>query len=51
MALDIKCPMCGLERPDGDHTYECVECGGEGFDCCVPGNHALCNECAGLNED
>jgi hypothetical protein len=44
-----KCTHCGMEFPDRDAktepVYVCVGCGAEGFDCCVPGNNALCNEC------
>lgn len=40
------CPSCGLERDKKDaHVYICVQCDKEGFDCCVPGNHAICLEC------
>ena len=43
------CPNCGLEFPDRDFdkepTYHCVECGVEGYDCCVPGNNTRCVEC------
>ncbi len=43
------CPGCGVTYPERNpHTepvYECVECGKEGFDCCVPGTGAICMEC------
>lgn len=43
------CPNCGSEYPERDAAkepeYVCIECGKEGFDCCVPGNNSLCNEC------
>lgn len=34
---EVRCPNCGLERAKGEPVYECVDCGKEGFDCCVPG--------------
>ena len=43
----VECPNCGEERekdPD-DGLYECVRCGAEGYDCCVPGTRAICNDC------
>lgn len=43
----VECPLCGLERekdPD-DGLYECSNCGAQGYDCCIPGNDALCEEC------
>lgn len=43
------CPMCGSQFDNRDAekepVYECVDCGGEGFDCCVPGNHSRCINC------
>lgn len=43
------CPNCGSEYPERDienePVYECTQCGIEGFDCCVAGNNALCEEC------
>lgn len=46
-----KCPMCGLERDEGEATYMCVGCGSEGFDCCVPGNNAICFDCEKKDDD
>jgi len=45
-----QCPNCGLEREknfadDPEPIYTCVECGKQGFDCCVAGTHTICNEC------
>ncbi len=44
-----KCQMCGAEYPERDAKdeteYECVECGGVGYDCCVPGTRAICTNC------
>ena len=50
MSQDIAtCPNCGLESPDrsadDEPVYVCVECGMEGYDCCVPGKNAKCVEC------
>jgi hypothetical protein len=43
------CDFCGAEYPERDaakeYEYTCVGCGRTGYDCCVPGNHALCVEC------
>jgi predicted RNA-binding Zn-ribbon protein involved in translation (DUF1610 family) len=50
-----KCPMCGLEFPNRDAkteaVYSCVECGAEGYDCCVPGNNAFCPDCGDSDDD
>lgn len=48
--LETICPSCGNERPEGDAVYECVDCGLEGFDCCVAGRNALCESCATKRE-
>jgi queuine/archaeosine tRNA-ribosyltransferase len=44
------CPCCGMEfenrNPATETVYTCVHCGVEGFDCCIPGNNARCNECS-----
>jgi len=49
------CPACGVEYEDRDADdepeYECVRCGLVGYDCCVPGNNSICNDCEGLEED
>ena len=43
---EVECEMCGMPRdPTGESVYVCVNCGGEGFDCCVPGNNAICANC------
>ena len=49
----IECPNCGLERSDDpdDELYECVACGAEGYDCCVPGNNAICTDCEDEREN
>lgn len=42
------CPNCGMdfkERDQDEPVYRCQICGIEGFDCCVPGNNAICFEC------
>lgn len=48
-AAPATCPKCGLEFEDRDPAtepvYECAVCGAEGFDCCVPGNNAVCEDC------
>lgn len=45
------CPSCGDIRIVEDaHLYTCVDCLKEGFDCCVPGNHAICLECEEAQE-
>jgi predicted RNA-binding Zn-ribbon protein involved in translation (DUF1610 family) len=45
------CPNCGTEYPERNYqeekTYTCTRCGLEGYDCCVPGNFAVCTECEG----
>jgi hypothetical protein len=43
----ITCPMCGSTYPEREPEapYTCMECGGEGLDCCVPGNNAICVNC------
>lgn len=42
----IACPACGEKRDVLDaHLYTCVDCEKQGFDCCVPGSHAICLEC------
>ena len=47
-----KCPNCGLESVDENPaTYECSECGVEGFDCCVPGTNSLCSDCEDKEDD
>lgn len=41
------CPMCGLVSFDPKPgIYTCVTCASEGYDCCVAGNGAECNDCA-----
>lgn len=43
---ETKCPMCGLEHTDTEPaTYECIDCGGEAFDCCLAGSGMRCGEC------
>ncbi len=43
------CPACLTEYPERDAAkepvYVCVDCGKKGYDCCVPGNNALCFDC------
>ena len=42
----VLCPNCGMvEREEGEPVYACVECGKQGFDCCVAGTNTICNEC------
>jgi predicted RNA-binding Zn-ribbon protein involved in translation (DUF1610 family) len=44
-----QCPNCGMEREndtdESEPVYYCMECGKGGFDCCVAGNHVICQEC------
>lgn len=48
----VKCPACGDERRASDaRIYVCTDCDKEGFDCCVPGNHAICLECEDAKEE
>lgn len=46
-----ECPSCGSERPDDEPVYECMECGKEGFDCCVYDNYSLCDECQEIEDE
>lgn len=43
------CPMCGTKYTAKERAaevpYTCIECGGEGLDCCVPGRDAVCAAC------
>jgi hypothetical protein len=46
------CPTCGdIRLSEEAHIYTCVDCLKEGFDCCVPGNHAICLECEDAKEE
>ena len=45
-----QCPLCLTDYDDDDEDqdgtlYECIDCGAEGFDCCVAGDNAICKEC------
>lgn len=39
------CPMCGMEREQEEEEYTCTQCGGVGYDCCIPGNNSICVQC------
>lgn len=54
VARTIDCPCCGLDRPEppeGEPMFECVNCGSEGFDCCIAGNNVKCFQCEEREDD
>lgn len=40
-----RCPVCKTLYDTPQKTWTCGNCGKQGFSCCVPGPHELCNEC------
>jgi hypothetical protein len=50
--MNATCPMCGSAYDNRDTKsepiYTCIECGRKGFDCCIAGSRAKCENCINL---